>query len=161
MATIAFGMGVDCRAVHRTIHFGPSKNLEASVQETGRAGRDGKSVSYLLYQGLLLNDVEKDIKSLILTKDCRRNCLLQESDDTSGLATVVAHLCCDNCSKICDCGSADCNLLNYPSKKEDKQPINSRERVVSDSQKQQLEKQLNRYRKTLVGALVEKHHSQC
>lgn len=48
VATIAFGMGVDCRTVHRTIHFGPPKNLEAFVEESGRAGKS--SVSYLLYQ---------------------------------------------------------------------------------------------------------------
>ena len=29
VATIAFGMGVDCKQVHRTIHFGPAKNVEA------------------------------------------------------------------------------------------------------------------------------------
>ena len=52
---------------------------------------------------------------------------------TSVHTTVVDHLCCDNCSKNCGCGSANCNLLKYPSKKDDKQPIVSRERDVSDS----------------------------
>ena len=52
---------------------------------------------------------------------------------------------------------ANCNLLKYPSKKDDKQPIISRERDVSDSQKQQLEEKLNRYHKSLVAELVRKH----
>ena len=147
VATIAFGMGVDCRAVHRTIHFGPSKNLEAFVQESGRDGKP--SVSYLLYHGLLLTHVEKDIRNFIHTKDRRRKFLLKEFNDTSAHTTVVDHLCCDNCSKNCACGSANCNLLKYPSKKDDKQPIISRERDVSDSQKQQLEEKLNRYHKSL------------
>ena len=35
IATIAFGMGVDCKGVHRIVHYGPSKTIEAYVQETG------------------------------------------------------------------------------------------------------------------------------
>ena len=41
IATVAFGMGINCKEVRRTIHFGPSKNIEQYVQESGRAGRDG------------------------------------------------------------------------------------------------------------------------
>ena len=36
VATIAFGMGVDCKGVHRTMHFGPSKNIESFIQESGK-----------------------------------------------------------------------------------------------------------------------------
>ena len=49
MATIAFGMGVDCKGVHRTIHFCPSKNIEAYIQETGRVGRDGEQECGILH----------------------------------------------------------------------------------------------------------------
>ena len=49
-----FGMGVDCKGVHRIVHFGPSKTVEAYVQETGRAGRDGvQSMAYILYHRIL------------------------------------------------------------------------------------------------------------
>ena len=72
VATIAFGMGVDCKQVHRTIHFGPAKNVEAYMQESGRAGRDGKqSIAYLLYQSLQLIHVEKDIKNYKITEIVR------------------------------------------------------------------------------------------
>jgi len=54
IATIAFGMGVNCKAVTRVIHFGPSKNVENYTQETGRAGRDGsQSIAFVLYNGIM------------------------------------------------------------------------------------------------------------
>lgn len=70
-------MGVDCKKVNRTIHFGPAKNVEAFMQESGRAGRDGtQSTAYMLYQSFRLAHVEKDMKAYINSKDCRRTFLL-------------------------------------------------------------------------------------
>ena len=101
VATIAFGMGGDCKGVHRTVHFGQSKNIEAYIQETGRAGRDGKqSVAFLVYHGLLLNHVDKDMKHYVKTGECRRTTLLRNFDGTSTLSSPQpAHMCCDNCAQ--------------------------------------------------------------
>ena len=53
ICTIAFGMGLDCHDVSHIIHWGPAYNLEAYIQEGGRAERRGNASS-----ALFLSDVE-------------------------------------------------------------------------------------------------------
>ena len=52
VATVAFGMGLDCPNVHKIIHWGPSSDKESYMQETGRAGRDGLPSMAVLYTGI-------------------------------------------------------------------------------------------------------------
>ena len=84
IATIAFGIRVDCRGVHRVMHFGPSKNVETHFQETGRAGRDGNlSIASVLYHGVMLNHIDAHMKSFIKTEECRRKTLLNHFESVS------------------------------------------------------------------------------
>ena len=48
IATIAYGMGVNCKGVQRVMYFGPSKSSDAYLQESGRCGRDGKQSDAIL-----------------------------------------------------------------------------------------------------------------
>ena len=164
VATIAFGMGVDCKGVSRIIHFGPSKNIESYIQESGRAGRDGKqSVAHIIYHGLLLNHVGKDIKLYVNTTNCRRKLLLSQFDNFSQAKfPKQLHLCCDNCSSKCKCGAPNCGeLTKYPAQiQQDSTVSNSCQiREVLPAQKICLQSKLISYHNSFVRDMKSKSMS--
>jgi hypothetical protein len=162
VATISFGMGVDCKNVSRVIHFGPAKNVEAYMQETGRAGRDGsKSVVYLLYQSLQLLHVGKDMKEYLKLNEteCRRKFLLQFFDTHYSWQHPL-HLCCDNCSLLCKCGQEDCKVLSYPVELEELPVVETtKKREVSPEQTSELKLELQKLHKLLLMDFIKRDGS--
>ena len=93
IATVALGMGLDCPNVRRVVHWGPSHDLEQYTQETGRAGRDNKPSTALLY--LLdkkYSQVDQSMKDYFRNTDkCRRMMLLEHFQDTQTTHMVPIH----------------------------------------------------------------------
>lgn len=105
IATLAFGMGVDCCDVRTIIHYGPPNQIEDYVQESGRAGRDG-----LHSQAILINNPNKhtqtDMKEYCNnTTQCRRKILFKNFLCYEELNIEQLCNCCDVCAEKCNCAS--------------------------------------------------------
>ena len=70
VATVAFGMGLDCPNIRRIIYWGPANDIEQYLQETARAGRDGlPSVATLHTVDLVSHKIEESMKEYYNNKD--------------------------------------------------------------------------------------------
>jgi superfamily II DNA helicase RecQ len=89
VATIAFGLGVNITNVRYVVHWGIPKNHLAYWQEVGRAGRDGKNATAILYviprlfSSKLCTHFKADLKSLLgLKTDVSRATLQSKGTQT-------------------------------------------------------------------------------
>ena len=105
IATVAFGMGVDCPDIHQIIHNGASSLVEEYVQETGRAGRDKlQSKAILVYKPGKY--VGKEMKAYCENSTmCRRTLLFKTFLCYHDQVIKPMCLCCDICVTKCECDS--------------------------------------------------------
>ena len=116
IATIAFGMGINSPDVRHVIHWGVPADAEMYVQETGRAGRDGKLACATILK--TSSDLDKRYTTQHMidyctnkSLKCRRIVLFQDFYDCT--LTGTGCKCCDICQKSCNCEQCDLNINSF------------------------------------------------
>lgn len=113
IATVAFGMELNCPNIRRVIHWNPPGDIESYIQETGRGGRDGLQSEAILYiTTIVASYVTNDMSKYCMNTDtCRRSVLFRDFDGIVSTKIVLCQ-CCDLCVSKCKCEQCQCNYIS-------------------------------------------------
>lgn len=76
IATVAFGVGIDCPDIRQIVHIGLLDNIESYIQDTGQAGRNGQPSLARLHHA------EESSKEYRTNNDqCRRDFPFRDMDE--------------------------------------------------------------------------------
>ena len=109
VATTSLGMGVNIKDIEYVIHIGPLTDIEDYIQAIGRAGRDGRTSTAILYfTGHQLGKCSKAMKTYARCQDgCLREALYEQFD-TKPKKPDELHHCCAFCKGKCKCDGNSC-----------------------------------------------------
>ncbi len=103
IATVAFGMGLNCPDIRRIIHWGPPSDIESYLQGAGRDNLPSTATLYVGPNDLRSPHLEVSMKSYCKNSTtCRRRMLLLEFEvkPTDSCVSEVRLSCCDVCDVI-------------------------------------------------------------
>ena len=157
VATIAFGLGLDAPDIRQIFHWGPSSNIEAYVQETGRSGRDGLQSTAVLFlrpsdQQATDEATEQPMQVYCRNSSiCRRQLLMSEFTAEAIEQPSPLHNCCDVCQQRCRCEACECiaALSSLPEVMETNTIDNEQVQLLDPQKRQQLHAELCAYRESL------------
>ncbi|XP_056431124.1 putative ATP-dependent DNA helicase Q1 isoform X2 [Gadus chalcogrammus] len=153
VSTTALGMGLHFANVSHVVMYGAPGDLEAILQQAGRAGRHGQPSHAILYNTGQYFKVDEEVKKLLAVgkTTCFRKSL-HAHFEAEPSHVEPGHLCCTYCQTVCACSSGTCTepMPNY--EQIEAEPTHQRSRHVDANDKSLIADLLNDYRDSLINS---------
>ncbi|XP_063043616.1 ATP-dependent DNA helicase RecQ-like [Engraulis encrasicolus] len=152
VASTALGMGLNFPNISHVVMYGSPEDVEAIVQEVGRAGRDGSPAHAIIYKLKQEARVNEGVKTLVKKgiTSCLRKALFSHFEQNTE-CVLPGHLCCSYCHSVCSCSSPSCDVA-IPDYELPEQYTHAvvKSREVTEDQRQTIRDTLYRYKLSLV-----------